>query len=87
LILANDYFQEVQYGGSQTQSDNLLEKIAKLKYTDGDQKIEMILIDDNFTSSIFIGFDDQAEQFWNSIDKEFNRMFPDKKFFHQSVKH
>ncbi len=67
--LANDYFQEVQIGGSQTQSDNLLEKIAKMKYADGDQKIEMKLIDDNFTSSILIEFDDQVEQFWNKYQQ------------------
>ena len=63
--LANDYFQEVQIGGSQTQSDNLLEKIEKLKYRDGDQAIEMKLIDDNYTSSVFIEFDNEAVQFWN----------------------
>jgi CRISPR-associated endonuclease/helicase Cas3 len=62
--LANDYFQEVKIGGSQTQSNNLLEKIEKLRYADGDQKIEIKLIDDNFTSSIFIECDDQAKQFW-----------------------
>ncbi len=67
--MANDYFQEVQLGGSQTQSDNLLEKREKLKYADGDQKIEMELIDDNFTSSIFIEFDGQAKQFWKKYQQ------------------
>ena len=67
--LANNYFQEVQSGGSQAQSDSLLSRIKELKYADGSQKIELELIDDHYTSSVFIELDDDALRFWNEYQQ------------------
>lgn len=63
--LAIDYFQEIQLGGSQLKSQNMLEKIEHLKYKDGDNKIEIKLIDDNFSSSIFVEYDENAKCIWD----------------------
>jgi len=62
--LANDYFNEVQAGGSQTLSDDLLEKIAKLKYCDNNQRIEIKLIEDDYSSSVYIEYNEEAAQIW-----------------------
>lgn len=65
LNLAADYFKEVKIGGSNKESNDLLKMIERLKFHDGNQQIEMKLIDDNYSSSVFVEIDKQAEQFWN----------------------
>lgn len=67
--LANQYFNEIKIGGSQSPSAKILEKIKRLKYKDGDEKIEMKLIDDDFSSSIYVELDDTAKQIWNDYQK------------------
>jgi len=65
--LAHDYFNEVQIGGSQSNSDILLKQIKELKYDGDDGVIELNLIDDNHSSSVFIELEDEAKQSWNEF--------------------
>ncbi|MEK0350387.1 MAG: CRISPR-associated helicase Cas3', partial [Nitrosopumilus sp.] len=67
--LANQYFNEIKIGGSQSPSVKILEKIERLKYKDGDEKIEMKLIDDDFSSSIYVELDNSAKQIWKNYQK------------------
>ncbi len=67
--LANQYFTEIIIGGSQAASTEILKKIEKLKYKDGDEKIEMKLIDDDFSSSIYVELDDTAKKIWKDYRK------------------
>lgn len=62
--LANEYFHEVKIGGSQTSSEELVKKIEFLKYQDGDSRIEINLIDDQYSSSVFVEFDNEANRIW-----------------------
>lgn len=62
--LAFDYFNEIKIGGSQSKSNDILEKIEKLKYKDGEHKIEMKLIDNDYSSSVFVEKCDNAKKVW-----------------------
>ncbi|MFQ6610717.1 MAG: hypothetical protein ACE5D7_07955, partial [Fidelibacterota bacterium] len=62
--LANEYFNELKKGGSQSDSVKLLENINHLKYRNSEEIIEIKLIDDSFTSSVFVEFDNEAELAW-----------------------
>lgn len=67
--LAFDYFYEVKIGGSQSLYTKIFEKIERLKYHDGNEKIEMKLIDNNYSSSIFVELNELAGQAWKDYQK------------------
>jgi len=62
--LSYEYFKEIKNGGSQRSSNLLLEKIEKLEYQDGKEKIELDIIDNDYTTSIFVEIDEVAKNFW-----------------------
>jgi len=62
--LAYEYFKEVKIGGSQRSSDVLLEKIDKLEYQNGNEKIELDIINNDYNSSVFVEIDEIAEKIW-----------------------
>jgi len=62
--LANDYFNEVKIGGSQTDSITMLDKIKKLKYQGSDKTVELNLIDNDYTATIFVELDKNAQTLW-----------------------
>lgn len=65
LALARDYFTEVFTFGSQRESNELLNRIEKLEYQNSDKgEIALNLINDDYTSSLFVALDDRAEALW-----------------------
>ncbi|MCF7794325.1 MAG: CRISPR-associated helicase Cas3' [Candidatus Cloacimonetes bacterium] len=83
--LSHDYFNELKKDDSQAKSLNLLEKISKLKYQNDDEKIEMKLIDDDYSASVFVEIDDTAQGLWDNymqiqeMDSGFDKMIALKK--------
>ncbi len=62
--LAYQYFKEVKIGGSQKSSNLLLKKIEKLEYQDSKEKIQLDIIDNDYTTSVFVEIDEIAEKIW-----------------------
>jgi len=62
--LAYEYFKEIKNGGSQRSSDLLLEKIKELEYQDGKEKLELNIINNDYSSSIFVEIDEITKKIW-----------------------
>ncbi|HHE37659.1 MAG TPA: CRISPR-associated helicase Cas3' [Candidatus Cloacimonetes bacterium] len=64
--LSKNYFYEIQKDNSQTKSIELLNKIKKLSYKNGNEKIELKLIDNDYSSSIFVELNETAQDLWEN---------------------
>jgi CRISPR-associated endonuclease/helicase Cas3 len=62
--LSFDYFNEIKKDNSQLKSLEILRKIEKLEYCDDETRIEINLIDNDYSSSIFIEIDKKASTVW-----------------------
>jgi len=65
--LANEYYHQVAVDGSQQKSSDILNAMSSLEYTDNNgepfsDKFE--LINQDYSQSVFIEIDDEAEKFW-----------------------
>ncbi|OQY02102.1 MAG: hypothetical protein B6I26_01885 [Desulfobacteraceae bacterium 4572_130] len=72
--LAYQYFKEIKVGGSQESSNILLKRIECLKYQEEEGKIELDIIDNDYSDSIFVELDEKAKDYWlkyqNTLEME-----------------